>query len=316
MINGSLEERILRSMDKAVSFMIQGMEGRKLLLTEASPRTVFGGDTSYVSSVYIPSYIAHSLGFVESKSIPTVISEILRYLQSQMEADGTWRFFGKQEEFPPPDFDDTCCVLAALKENGIAVETDVWNLLSKFRGESGLYYTWIDEWMNKESSYHIDGVVNTNILYFAAVFKRKLPEIIKFIELYSRVKEFYRFSIYSVSEYSSIYLISRAFGDGAITELDGAMSHITHYLIERQQSDGSWGNPFDTILSLASLANARYAGHQIVKSIEYLLKSQESSGGFPSYAFFKDFTPAYYGSPYLTTAIFLEAMSKLLEKTS
>ncbi len=313
-IDSSLKERILSSMDKAASFMIQGLEDRKLLLTETSPKIAFGDDPSYVSSVYIPSYIAHSLGFVKTTgSISTAISEIMGYLKSQMETDGTWRFFGKQDEFPPPDFDDTCCALVALKENNIEVKTDVWSLLSKFRGESGLYYTWIDEWMNKESSYHVDGVVNTNILYFAAVFKRKLPEIIKFIDLYSRVKEFYRFSIYSVSEYSSIYLISRAYGDGEITELDRAMLHITYYLIEHQRSDGSWGNPFETILALASLANAGYAGNQIVRSIEYLLKSQQPSGGFPSHAFFKDFTPVYYGSPYLTTAIFLEAMSKMLK---
>lgn len=313
-IDSSLEERILRSMDKATSFMVQGLEDRKLLLTETSPKTAFGDDPSYVSSVYIPSYIVHSLGFVKtSGNISAVISEILDYLKGQMEANGTWRFFGKQDEFPPPDFDDTCCALAALKENNVEVETDVWSLLSKFRGESGLYYTWIDEWMNKESSYHIDGVVNTNILYFASVFKRKLPEIIKFIDLYSRVQEFYRFSIYSVSEYSPIYLISRAYGDGGITELDSAMLHITHYLTKHQRLDGSWGNPFDTILALASLANAKYAGNQIVRSIEYLLKSQEPSGGFPSHAFFKDFTPVYYGSPYLTTAIFLETMSKLLK---
>ncbi len=313
-IDSSLEQQILRSMDKATSFMIQGLEDRKLLRTETSPKTAFGDDSSYVSSVYIPSYIVHSLGFVKSSgNISTVISEILSYLQSQMETNGTWRFFGKQNKFPPPDFDDTCCVLAALRENNIEVETDVWSLLSKFRGESGLYYTWIDEWMNKESSYHIDGAVNTNILYFASVFKRKLPEIIKFIDLYSRVNEFYRFSIYSVSEYSSIYLISRAFGDGGITDLDRAMFHITHYLIKHQLSDGSWGNPLDTGLALASLANARYTGNQIAKSIEYLLENQEPSGGFPSHAFFKDFTPVYYGSSYLTTAIFLETMSKLLK---
>ncbi len=272
-------------------------------------------DQAYsVSSVYLPSYILHSLQFVNSTVVSLVRSKIVEFLTMQKESGGIWRFFGKNNPFPPPDFDDTCCVLASLKENSINIDTDVHELLSKCKSETGLYYTWIDDKMNKESHYSTDGGVNSNILFFGALIGLKFPEIIRLINLYSSSQNFRDFSAWSVSEYSSMYLVTRLYRDGKVAEIEPANKKIIQILKDSQCPDGSWGNSLDTVFALLSLANADGNKETILKAINHLLSLQKDSGDFGLIAAFRDFAPTYYGSPYFTTALFAEAIAKVIGK--
>jgi hypothetical protein len=264
-----------------------------------------------VSSVYIPSYILHSLGCaVEGGDLTKVIAQ---FLLDQMDEGnrGIWRFFGRSRSSPPPDFDDTCCVLASLKESQIAVESKVWAHLSEQTSAKDLHYTWIDDVANSRSGHYVDIVVNANILFFAALSRKRKMEIVRFINSMSSDIPYRLLSPFSVSEHATIYLITRAYRDGGVRELEPAVTNVARYLLERQRADGSWGNASDTVLSLVALLNAGIKGRPLRRSMEYLFRVQEPSGAFGSYPFFKDFRRTYYSSPYLTAALFLEAASKL-----
>jgi hypothetical protein len=308
--NRYLEVEVNDSIKKILAHMECGLEDNSLLLTEASPYFDMK-ESDPVSSVYIPSYIAHSLSFgKEFPHVKKIISYIIDFLSTQRENDEIWRFYGKSQQFPPPDFDDTCCVLAALVENDVKIETTIWQLLSEYRSESGLYYTWLDNNLNRETFNHTDGAVNVNILFFAGINGRKIKEIIKYANLFSAVKEFYKMSVYSVSDYSIIYMTTRAFKDGKINELKPAVDSITDFLLKKQLNDGSWGNNLDTVLALCSLVNSGYSGDAVLKALRHLFEFQNKFGQLNSCAFFKDFSPKYFGSAYLTSAIFLESLIK------
>jgi hypothetical protein len=307
---GSILNNVSLSMNRALSFLSSGFDNTNIIFSE-SYTNVDWSQVNYVSSVYIPSFIAHSLGFVRNlRNTSTIISNLVRFLVGEMESKGIWRFYGREDSFPPPDFDDTCCVLAVLQENGISVKSDVWNMLLKFRSKEGLYYTWIDEEMNRNELCRIDGVVNCNILYCGALYGRKFNEIIGFINESSLIG-FKNFSSWFESEYAIFYIISRAYSDARVLELKPTINNIVESLVANQHTDGSWGGGLNTTLALATLVNAGYPEECIVKAVIHLMNIQEDSGRMPSEAFFRATKAIYYGSPYLTTSMFIESLAKL-----
>src|ERR1022692_4769496 len=108
-----LERRTRQHANEALGFVIQGLKNREILLSRSS-QSIEMKPFRLVSSVYMPSYILHSLGCaMEDGDLTKVIA---RFLLDQMDKGnrGIWRFFGRSRSSPPPDFDDTCCVLASL----------------------------------------------------------------------------------------------------------------------------------------------------------------------------------------------------------
>ena len=313
-LNNTIMDAISCSLDKATRFMLTGLTNDKIILTDSAFNLEMR-EYSSVLSVYLPSYILHSLSFMkQSLEISKIRLKISKFLILQKENNGIWRFFGKNNPFPPPDFDDTSCVYTSLKENGINVDTDMLRLLSKCKSDSGLYYTWLDEKMNKASQYHIDGGVNSNILYFGAINGVTFLKIAKFINQYSVSFDFQAFSVWSVSRYASLYLVSRVYRDGKVVDIKPAIRNITEVLITNQETNGSWGNPLDTILGLATLVNVGGNKNSILRAIKHLVLIQDQNGDFGLNAAFRDLTPVYYGSRYFTTAVFIEALTKFISR--
>lgn len=309
--NSKLEDEINNSITQCISYLDKGLDDEKITQTEVS-RSPNMTEPFFISSVYIPSYILHSMSFLDNSSIKTkIVSKISNFLQYNMEELGIWRFHGKFDDFPPPDFDDTCCAIASLKKNQIEIETKLLDLLPMYRSDSGMYYTWINDDINKQSSYHTDGGVNINILFCISLFNKRIKEIIDYINLNSSTYEFSQFSIYSISDYSITYMISRAFRDGEIAELGMSIDHIVEFLKQNQKKDGGWGNDLDSVFGFTTLVNAGYKGRELQKALDCLLNRQRGNRMLNSCAFFKAFAPAYYGSTYLTTAIFMESLLKL-----
>lgn len=302
------------SIEKSLSYLSAGLANGGIISSQTFSE---GGQRNPkdVLSVYIPTFMVHCLGFAKNYAGSSkLITSIVRFLISQADEKGIWRFYGKENSHPPPDFDDTCCVLSSLRENGIMVESDVWKLLPKFASKEGLYYTWIDHNMNKLEKYRIDGVVNLNILYYGALCGKSFEVITRYVNQCS-ANLFKNFSSWFESEYAIFYVVSRTFADGKIAALESAMQRIVQFLVANQHDDGSWGRCLDTVLSLAVLVNSGYRNESVLsKSITYLLRLQQSSGEMESQPFFRAANPIYYGSSYLTTSIFLESLAKLLDQ--
>lgn len=302
--------RSYNAIEKGISFMKGNQLESGEFVTLASP-TIQMNKPRVVPSVYIPTYVIHSLGFV--KTIPFVdemIRKGISFLLDQREEDNIWRFHGKTIKDPPPDFDDTCCVLAALKDNGMTISDSIFDLLSRFKSHSGLYHTWIDEKMNRMASRKTDGAVNANILFYSGLCGNAQQDLIMYFNEKVLNEEYQDLSMYAMSDYPVIYLITRAYCDANVTGLKTSMHWIIRHLIERQEKDGSWGNEIESALATISLLNAGCRSKDLQRAIRNILGRQQENGGWPIGAFFQDFGPAYYGSQELTTAFCIEALKK------
>jgi hypothetical protein len=305
----SRDEKVL-AIDSALAFLskrqlVSGMFS-SIASTSLDLRPV-----AYVNSVYIPTYIVHALQRVRnhpvaSQTIRATVKAILR----EKERRGLWRFFGPGSISPPPDFDDTCCALAALKEASVEVESDVFVLLTQNLAPSGGFYTCTDLETNQLGGYHVDAAVNANILFYAGLCGLTLDGPTQLLNTYALKKGFRHFSNYSISEYSVIYLLMRAYRDGGVSELKPSVAPAVHFLLQSVCSDASWGNELDTALGLTALINAGYIGEECESAASWLLGRQLGTGGWPAWPFFQDFLPTYYASEELTTSLCVEALSK------
>ena len=268
-----------------------------------------------ILSVYIPTFIAHSLSFVEDSPLATkILKGIEQFLIHHREASGTWRFFGVDGRLPSPDWDDTCCALSALHNIGVkGFHRETFDSLKNYQADSGLYYTWLDQKLNTEGFYHTDGAVNANILFYAGLNDIDCPAITEYLNYIANRGKFDKLSLYSVNPYPGCYLITRAFADGNVSGLESACTKIVNFLLGCQVAD-NWSTPFDTVLSALCLINAGYNGPQLSVAFQYLTKLQRNDGSWPAAVFFQDFHPNYYGAETLTTALCVELFSKLQRK--
>lgn len=266
-----------------------------------------------VFTVYIPTYVVHALGCLPSRfAAAELVTSTLETLMQHREPGGCWRFFGRTKEYPPPDFDDTCCVLAAIKAETGRAHSSVLSHLERFRDQNGLFYTWMDDAANRQGFYRIDGVVNANILYYVAMQGIEVPSIVRYLSSFVQKDKLLHLSLYSISEGPAAYIITRLYRHANVRSLGSIMPELTRSILNRQRRDGGWDNALETALATVSLLNAGYRGGRLRAAIQTLLHSQSGDGSWPAMAFCQDFTPAYYGASSLTTSLCLEALAKYL----
>ena len=164
--------------------------------------------------------------------------------------------------------------------------------------------------MNKMAAYQTDLGVNANILFYSGLCSKKQPDIIKSIKSIVRKRKYENLSIYTLSDYPIIYLITRAYKDANIKDLKSSMPRIIKHLIHKQNNNGFWGEEHETALATISLLNAGCKSKYLENPIKYILKTQQENGSWRARTFFQDFTPTYYGSEELTTAFCIEALIK------
>src|SRR3954463_3778760 len=79
--------------------------GPSLDLSDANP---------YPRSVYVTTFVIHSLGFLPADPrIAAIRQRAADFLESE-EENGVWNYEGRGVWRLPPDLDDTCCAAAAL----------------------------------------------------------------------------------------------------------------------------------------------------------------------------------------------------------
>lgn len=302
--DGGVREAIARALD----FIAGGQRPDGGFFTSASPDPSMSL-VCYVDSVYIPAYIARSIAALDTNDVAAAtVRSALDALEREREAGGVWRFFGRASAWPPPDFDDTCCVLSALGSAGRDTESDVVALLNAQESPTGGYPTWVDASANAMSGHHVDGAVNANILLYAATQGIDADAAADRLNSLIAQRGFRAASIYAISPYPMIYLIARAYREGGVRRLAPSLASAVECCAQSVNADGHWGNELDTALALHALLAADAHAALCARAAAWLLERQRDDGGWPAAAFFQDFIPTYYGSEELTAALCAEAL--------
>ena len=277
-----------------------------------------------VANVFPAALIAHSLGFAPDGD--AMRERALDFLAAEASPEGVWQHWARKDpnqEFLPPDVDDTACASAVLRSGGRRVPDNAALLLAN-RDRRGLFYTWFTwraRWTGLRhmrlirpqlrhwrllwplftrtiaSIHNVDAVVNANVLHYlgerpgtAAV----APYLLRILETDAEAAcDTWYFSPFVVW-----YFFARALAPG--DERAGA-------LMRRKLDAAAPGTPLDT----ATTQCARFywgmpADERITAT---LLGSQGASGAWPAEFFYRG-KGCYWGSEALTTAFAIEALSR------
>lgn len=291
--------------------------------------TIFGN----VPIIFDTGLILHTLNLADNKYVENMHSKMIykmknnatNFLLDNKESHSVWRFFGKNH-YIPPDVDDTSVVFASLVESGTNMSNESLDYMLNYRNSNGIFYVWInsEEWLypsnpfyNKQSMRlnEIDPGVNTNALYAYSLRKRTQNDVINYLNDMIENESFVNGSSYYPSPYILIYLITKAYSDGNVKELDPSIDTIKRYLLKTQDHDGGWKNDINTALATTSLINLNYRGKHLKKAIEHILNNQNENGSWDIYSVYTQPGDAlhatiYFGSYELTTSFSIESLIK------
>lgn len=305
---------ISHAIERGLTYLHQTQRRSGEFATYASPRLDMQGGVAYSKSVYMTTFVIHSLCYLpEHPLIKPMQQRAAEFLLTEKEDFGGWNYDGKDNWRVPPDLDDTSCAIAALFKVGYQPDYSFYMLLWQNEvAPSGPYYTWIginelsDEPLVKE----VDGLVNCNVLYCASLLSISLPNTVNFlIEQVKNIKN-QASSIYSVSPHFFIYTLCRAYADGQVEALSPIRPILNEYILNHLSLRQTTQSTFN----LACLAISDFNLYQDFSRVEpyltTLLNAQQADGGWPAWAAYASYTPNYDGSPALTTALVLELLGK------
>jgi hypothetical protein len=295
-------------------YSAQKKNGSFVSLSSDNPEN-FATTSSYQTTFATSLILSALCNVKETPELKITKQNAARFLLAQKSEQWSWNYWTRESKEAktmayPDDLDDTFSALSALFLydrkiiDGEALANIVSLLTTLEIKEGGPYKTWLVDKNAKKVWKDVDLAVNSNIAYFLYLNDIHLPKLSKFIN--SRIKNTDFSSPYYPSPFPIIYFISR-FYNGKYNE------KIIKYLLNKQQKDGSFGNPLQTSLAVSSLVSLGFLHRKLKLSIEYLLKNQ-SNNHWQAYGFCLD--PAidgrkfFSGSEALTTAFCLEALSK------
>ncbi len=274
----------------------------------------FNTKKSY-QTTFIPSFILLALNTLADKQdlLAPITAKLSRYLLSQKSDQWTWNYWDRSSpEYTqkpyPDDLDDTFLAMAALYQydnsliDGQSLAHLVQILTILEIKEGGPYRTWLANDDSSEQWHDADVVVNSNIAAFLSLHEVELPQVISFVEK-AILSEKFTTPYYS-TPYPALYSLSRWYR-GKLTQ------NLIPFLIALASTDQ---HPLYTALTLSSLIRFNYTDQTTINSlVSKLVDSQLSNGSWPAAGACCDPSvagkPYYAGSPALTTALALEALS-------
>jgi hypothetical protein len=293
--------------------------GPDLDLTDASP---------YPKSVYVSTFVIHSLGYVpDTPAVAWIRKRAADFLEAEEEENGTWNYEGRGEWRLPADLDCTCCAAAALVALGRRPPRAFYPLLWQVvrRNESapgGPYYTWVgvndvpDEPVAAPFAQEVDPLVNANVLFCCALLGISLPGTAEYLRRVVRTEAYVGPSHYCISPHFVIYALSRAYADGRADGLAPEVPTLREFLLKRLPSPEAEASALNLACLAAALLNLGAGSNEVEPYLDRLLDAQERDGGWPIWASWAGFPPNYDGAPALTTALALEALGKWLNRVT
>ena len=262
------------------------------------------------AAIFATTFVVGALSWAErvgeAPEVAVPRQRALRFLRSQMEPGGLWRYWTAADpmyEEIPPDLDDTSCVSALLHGHGIPFP-DNRELIRGFAGKQGLFQTWVghDE--------PIDCLVNANVLYYFALRGEELSGVCD--ELSRRAAAGARpgCSAYYEPALAFAYFVTRAAMEGGARCLQPAVDSLRRALPSLEVP----ADPLDEALALGVAVQLESCGDAERALAARLAAGQRADGSWPARPFFRGPGPSYFGSPALTTAMAAEALAKALHR--
>jgi hypothetical protein len=267
------------------------------------------------STTFIPSLILLALNTInqEQSHLTPIKTKLSHYLLTQKSDHWTWNYWDRESpEYTkrpyPDDLDDTSLALFALyQHNPSSIDgqalAHITQVLTELEiKEGGPYRTWLVGKETAEKWRDVDVVVNSNIAAFLSLYEVELPQVISFIEKAVRSEKLT--SPYYPTPHPFLYSISRWYRGKLTSKL---INTLTGLITSNQ-------HPLYTALILSSLVRLDYTDRKKIGSLlTALLDSQLPDGSWPAAGICYDPSvagkPHFAGSPALTTALALEALS-------
>ena len=280
----------------------------------------------YPRSVYVTSFVIHSLSFLppnpQQKRIQTRAAD---FLEAEEEA-GCWNYEGRGVWRLPPDLDCTCCAVAALRildrRSIPACYPVLWHAVRPNEAApGGPYYTYIgvDQFPDDPAcapfAGDVDPLVNANVLFCGGLLGIELPGAAAYLSRIVVSEDYRGQSHYVISPHFVLYAISRAYADGRVGALRDVVPPAMRFLTSRLLDVDDEVSALNVACRALSLLNLGAGQGVVAPLLSALLTRQEADGSWPSWAAWAGFPPNYDGSPALTTALALESIGKWLIKT-
>lgn len=306
--------KLLHAIDRGLIYLHQTQRPSGEFTTYTSPRLDMIGASSYPKSVYLTTFVIHSLCYLPDHSlIGPIQQKAANFLIAERETFGAWNYEGRGDWRVPPDFDDTSCAVAALLQVGHQSDFSFYTLLwQNEAAPTGPYYTWIgiNERPNEPMAKQIDALVNANILFCAGLLNLSLPKTVTYLEQVVETESYQTHNLYCLSPHFFIYTLTRAYADGQVNELLSIVPRLRNYILNKLPSPETEASVFNLACIAASLLNLRADASKIEPYLSALVSSQQSDGGWAAWAAYAGFRPNYDGGPALTTALVLESIGK------
>jgi CRISPR/Cas system CSM-associated protein Csm2 small subunit len=301
-------------------------------------------DCEFDSSPFPTSLIAYSLSFSESPKAKEMLNRATKFLLSEMESVGVWRYWTSEHQYHnniPPDLDDTVCVSSVLKQNGVTFP-DNQKLILANRNRQGLFYTWLvprfsfplntSYWrvvlreamkpislyyfwkLNESEPNDIDCVVNANVLFYLGKSESTKPVIDYLIRVIEQQKE-ECCDKWHLSRFNLYYAISRNYFAG-IEAFESVRDEVIKRIISFAKDDGIIGNNIlETALAVCSLLNWHSDSPEMHNAVKALLAAQKDSGEWQRFPLYYGGPKKYFGwgSEEITTSFCLEALMRSFE---
>ena len=325
----------------------QRPSGEFATITGPSPDLTNGHP--YPKSVYISTFVVHSLGYIPAGPAATRVRQgVGDFLECEQEDNGTWNFDGRGQWRIPVDLDSLCCALTALLDLQRRTPRDAYRLLWQVvrpnqTAPSGPYRSYVGVIEDDEASdrplpasyaREVDPLLNTNVLFCCGRLGVALPGTAKYLMGIVHAEEYAERSRYCISSHFPTYALGRAYADGDARDLRPAMPTMLTHLLTKLPAVEAEVSAFNLACRAVTLLNLGVDLAVVAPYLATLLRAQQADGGWPLWAAFAGFpvnwNPAWRkrwpggpasaeigwcaGSRALTTALALEALGKYLSR--
>lgn len=306
---------MMNAIEKGLAYLNQIQQPSGEFPTITSPRLDLQGGEVYPKSVYLTTFVGHSLSCVPllATQCEGLLTKAKTFLQEEREVYGAWNYEGLGGQRVPCDMDDTACAVAALHRLGQAPDFKFYQLLYQNEAQpGGPYYTWLG--VNQGDSplaRQVDALVNTNILLACAQLGHQPAGIIAYLVEVIETDGYNDKTLYGLSPHFLIYCLTRAYHDGKVTALQPVMNKVRDYILGTFDLNNE--SPFNLACLVISLFNLGVDEMILPSYWASLLASQQADGGWPARAAWRGWQPNFDGGAALTTSLILESLGKKLE---
>jgi hypothetical protein len=302
-----------------------------------SPDPNLERDCVHDSSPFPAALIAYALGFADPAAAGDILDKVLRFLLSEMEGPGLWRYWSKRHPGHwniPPDLDDTACISYVLRRHRVPFPPNLKLMLAN-RSPEGLFYTWVTArwplplvpsywrvvlsqwrhplrlrafWKLEPTRHDIDGVVNANALFYVGEVPETKPVVDYLLDVLRRGEE-ERCDRWYANRFMFYYTLSRNFRAG-ITAFEAVRDEAVARIVGAAGPDGSiGGGVLNTALSACALLYWRSSPPELERAVRFLLAGQQADGSWPRASLYSGPKKMYgWGSEELITGFCLEAL--------